>query len=117
MNFYSVSFPYRNFFPTLFAALGLFTICSCSHGTDSGGASKTAISKPAPLVFRSADEGETWQDISEGLPQNVEKDSIRGRSFFANDKGLFLKVDGGVYQSSVDVAAPVWAKSMAADEQ
>ena len=29
-------------------------------------------------VFKSTDGGQTWQDISKGLPENLRKDGIRG---------------------------------------
>ena len=32
-------------------------------------------------VFKSTDGGQTWQDISKGLPENLREDSIRGNSF------------------------------------
>ena len=34
-------------------------------------------------VFKSTDGGQTWQDISKGLPENLREDGIRGNSFFA----------------------------------
>src|SRR6187549_1470634 len=62
------------------------------------------------IVFKSTDGGQTWQDISKGLPENLQKDSIRGNSFFANDKGLFLRVGNGVYHSTPNATAPFWTK-------
>jgi hypothetical protein len=35
----------------------------------------------ANIVFKSTDGGKTWQDISQGLPENLQKDSVRGNSF------------------------------------
>lgn len=74
---------------------------------------KTAVAK---IVFKSTDGGQTWQDISKGLPENLRKDSIRGNSFFANDKGLFLRVGNGFYHSTADAAAPFWTKEIFHDE-
>jgi len=65
----------------------------------------------ANIVFKSTDGGLTWQDISKGLPENLRKDSIRGNSFFANDKGLFLRVGNGLYHSTTDATAPFWKKA------
>ena len=67
-------------------------------------------------VFKSTDGGQTWQDISKGLPENLQKDSIRGNSFFANDKGLFLRVGNGLYHSAPDATAPFWTKEISPDE-
>ncbi|WP_336518546.1 sialidase family protein [Pollutibacter soli] len=61
-------------------------------------------------VFKSTDGGKTWQDISKGLPENLQKDSIRGNSFFANDKGLFFKFENGLYHNAPNAKAPFWTK-------
>jgi len=61
-------------------------------------------------------DGTTWQDISKGLPENLRKDSIRGNSFFANDKGLFLRVGNGLYHSTPNATAPFWTKEIFPDE-
>ena len=71
---------------------------------------KTENDGPANIVFKSTDGGQTWQDISKGLPQTLQIDSIRGNSFFSNDKGLFLKVGDGLYHSSSNTTAPFWTK-------
>jgi photosystem II stability/assembly factor-like uncharacterized protein len=77
---------------------------------------KTEKAGTANIVFRSTDGGQTWQDISKGLPENLRKDSIRGNSFFANDKGLFLRVGNGLYQSTPNATAPFWIKEISPDE-
>jgi len=66
-------------------------------------------------VFKSTDGGQTWQDISKGLPENLREDGIRGNSFFANDKGLFLKVGNGLYHSTPNATAPFWTKEIFLD--
>jgi photosystem II stability/assembly factor-like uncharacterized protein len=77
---------------------------------------KTVKAGIANIVFRSADGGQTWQDISKGLPENLREDSIRGNSFFANDKGLFLRVGNGIYQSTPSATAPFWVKEIFSDK-
>ena len=67
-------------------------------------------------IFKSTDGGQTWQDISKGLPENLQEDSIRGNSFFANDKGLFLRVGNGLYHSTPNATAPFWTKEISPDE-
>ena len=69
-------------------------------------------------VFKSTDGGQTWQDISKGLPENLREDSIRGNSFFANDKGLFLRVGNGLYHSTPNATVPpFWTKETFTDSQ
>ena len=70
----------------------------------------------ANIVFKSTDGGQTWQDISKGLPENLQEDGIRGNSFFANDKGLFLRVGNGLYHSTPNATAPFWTKEIFPDE-
>jgi photosystem II stability/assembly factor-like uncharacterized protein len=64
-------------------------------------------------VFRSADSGQTWQDISEGLPENLRKVGIQRDSIFANDKGLFLNIGSERYHSTANATAPFWTKEIA----
>ncbi|MEO5891285.1 MAG: sialidase family protein [Ferruginibacter sp.] len=66
----------------------------------------------AKIVFKSTDGGQTWQDISKGLPENLREDSIRGNSFFTNDKGLFLRIGNGLYRSTPNATAPFWTKEI-----
>jgi photosystem II stability/assembly factor-like uncharacterized protein len=70
----------------------------------------------ANIVFKSADGGQTWQDISKGLPENLPEDSILENSFFANDKGLFLRVGNGLYHSTPNAIALFWTKEIFSDE-
>ena len=68
------------------------------------------------VVFKSTDGGQTWQDISKGLPENLQEDGIRGDSIFANDKGLFLRVGNELYHSTANATAPFWTKETSTDE-
>jgi len=77
---------------------------------------KGTKSGPVNIVFKSTDGGQTWQDISKGLPENLRKDSIRGNSFFANDKGLFIRVGNGLYHNAPNATAPFWTKEISPDE-
>jgi len=70
----------------------------------------------ANIVFKSTDGGQTWQDISKGLPENLRENGIRGNSFFANDKGLFLRVGNGLYHSTPNATAPFWTAAFFPDE-
>src|SRR6195952_3596968 len=58
--------------------------------------------KPAKanIVFKSMDGGQTWQDISEGLPEPVIDVYGVGRNdFFADDNGLWLSAGNGIYNN------------------
>jgi len=61
-------------------------------------------------VLKSTDGGQTWQDISKGLPENLREDDIRGNNFFANDKGLFLRLGNRLYHSTPNATPPFWTK-------
>lgn len=100
----------------ILAFLLLFTVSSSSLLLDSQLDPKTEKAGPAKIVFKSTDGGQTWQDISKGLPENLQEDSIRGNSFFANDKGLFLRVGNGLYHSTPNATAPFWTKEIFSDE-
>lgn len=100
MNFYNLAF------------LLLFTVFSSSLLPDSPPNPKTEKAGTVKIVFKSTDGGQTWQDISKGLPENLREDSIRGNSFFANDKGLFLRVGKELYHSTPNATTPFWTKEI-----
>jgi photosystem II stability/assembly factor-like uncharacterized protein len=80
---------------------------------------KLNINKPgtANIVFKSTDGGQTWQDISKGLPENLREDGLRADSIFANDKGLYLRVGNELYHSAPNATAPLWTKENFHDGQ
>jgi photosystem II stability/assembly factor-like uncharacterized protein len=100
----------------ILAFLLLFTVSSSSLLPDSHPDPITEKAGPAKIVFKSTDGGQTWQDISKGLPENLRKDGIRGDSIFANDKGLFLRVGNELYHSTANATAPFWTKEISPDE-
>ena len=69
----------------------------------------------ANIVFKSTDGGQTWQDISKGLPENLREVGLRGDSIFANDKGLFLKDGNELYHNTQNATAPFWTKAFFPD--
>lgn len=77
---------------------------------------KTKKAEIAKIVFKSTDAGQTWQDISKGLPESLQIDSIRANSFFVNEKGLFLKAGDGLYHSTPNATFPFWRKEFFPDE-
>ncbi len=102
----------------------LFEFLSCNQALefprssplpDSQQKQKSYKAVTAKFVFKSTDGGKTWQDISKGLPEKMRKDGIRGNSFFANDKGLFLRVGNELYHSTPNATAPFWTKAFFPD--
>lgn len=95
--------------------LFLFTVASSSLLLDRHLYPKTEKAGNAKIVFKSTDGGQTWQDISKGLPENLREDSIRGNSIFVNDKGLFLRVGNGFYHNTPNATTPFWTKEIFPD--
>ncbi|MEJ8816452.1 WD40/YVTN/BNR-like repeat-containing protein [Lacibacter sp. H407] len=71
----------------------------------------------ANIVFKSTDGGQTWQDISKGLPEHLQEDGVRGDSIFANDKGLFVRVGNQLYHSTANATATLWTKENFSGQQ
>jgi photosystem II stability/assembly factor-like uncharacterized protein len=65
--------------------------------------------KAVKIIFRSNDGGQTWVDISEGLPDNLGDDFAR-YGFSANDNGIYLRTGDGIYHSKPNSTAPFWNK-------
>ena len=71
----------------------------------------------ANIVFRSADGGQTWQDISNGLPQPVKDEYGIGRNaFYADDNGLYITDGNRIYHSNTSSTAPFWTKDFFPDK-
>lgn len=67
----------------------------------------------ANIVFKSTDGGQSWQDISEGLPGDLQDDYDIGRNgFFANDKELWLTDGNMIYHSKPNSKTTFWAKEV-----
>jgi photosystem II stability/assembly factor-like uncharacterized protein len=57
------------------------------------------------IIFQSKDGGQTWQDISHGLPENEQPED-----FFAGESDVYLRVKNVMYRSKTNLKAPVWEK-------
>ncbi len=70
--------------------------------------------KPGLLnsVLKSTDGGQTWQDISEGLPE-IEQPV----NFFAGESDLYLNEKNEMYRSKSNLINPVWEKENVPDPQ
>ncbi len=64
------------------------------------------------IVFQSADGGQTWQDISAGLPEG-----LKPWTFFAGEGELMLCTEKGVYKNSTAFDTAHWEKEMSMEQQ
>jgi photosystem II stability/assembly factor-like uncharacterized protein len=64
------------------------------------------------IIFKSVDGGQTWQDISQGLPENLQREGVWRDGLFANDRGLYLRAGNGVYHSEPNSTTPFWTKEI-----
>ncbi|MBI5915315.1 MAG: exo-alpha-sialidase [Bacteroidetes bacterium] len=63
------------------------------------------------IIFQSADGGQTWQDISAGLPAG-----LLAEGFLAGDGELYLGTEHGMYRSSTTSKALAWEKEASLDD-
>jgi photosystem II stability/assembly factor-like uncharacterized protein len=123
---FTQSFPHMNiiyhfafllFFQFLFSCNQAPEMPPASLITNSLQDQKTTTTGTANIVFRSADGGQTWQDISNGLPEPVKDDYGVGTNVFcADDNGLYL-VDGNwLYHSNTNSTAPFWTEDTFPDK-
>jgi photosystem II stability/assembly factor-like uncharacterized protein len=78
---------------------------------------KTGAVETSIIVFRTADGGQTWQDISKGLPAAITDDNGASRNvFFTNDNGLWLTDGNGIYHSEPNYTGTFWTKEIFPDE-
>ncbi|MFN8346326.1 MAG: exo-alpha-sialidase [Spirosomataceae bacterium] len=69
-------------------------------------------SEVANVIFKSTDGGQTWQDISKGLPENLQKAGVPRDGFIANDRGFYLLAGNGVYHSEPNATTSFWTKEI-----
>jgi len=62
------------------------------------------------IIFQSKDGGQTWQDISHGLPENEPPEG-----FFAGESEVYLHVKNKMYRSKSNLNTPVWEKENGLD--
>lgn len=60
------------------------------------------------IIFQSKDGGQTWQDISHGLPEFEQP-----QGFFAGESEIYLRVNDDMYRSKSNLKTPVWEKENA----
>lgn len=64
------------------------------------------------VVLKSTDGGQTLQDISHGLPENLQREGVRSDGFFANDRGLYIRAGNGIYHNEPNSTTPFWTKEI-----
>lgn len=64
------------------------------------------------IIFQSNDNGETWQDISAGLPENEQPEG-----FFAGESDIYIRIQNEMYRSKSNLAIPVWEKENVLDPE
>jgi photosystem II stability/assembly factor-like uncharacterized protein len=74
-------------------------------------------SEVANIVLRSTDGGQTWQDISKGLPDKLQREGVWSHGLFANDRGLYLRAGNEVYHSEPNSTTTFWTKEIFPGEQ
>jgi photosystem II stability/assembly factor-like uncharacterized protein len=85
--------------------------------TDSVQMQKSDKAEVANIVFKSTDGGQTWQDISEGLPEPViDVYGVGRNNFFADDNGLYLSAGDGIYHNKPNSKTPFWKKEIFPDQ-
>jgi photosystem II stability/assembly factor-like uncharacterized protein len=73
--------------------------------------SETKIAEPIKeaeatnIILQSKDGGQTWQDITHGLPET--KDRV---AFYAGTSEVYLSTKGAMYRSKSNLKTPVWEK-------
>ncbi|MBI1224374.1 MAG: exo-alpha-sialidase [Bacteroidetes bacterium] len=87
----------------------IFNFSYTAVGDKSNSEGKTTTTS---IVFQSTDGGQSWQDISAGLPAG-----IKPWLFFAGNGELILGDEKGNYTTSTTANPPSWEKEMALQQQ
>jgi photosystem II stability/assembly factor-like uncharacterized protein len=72
---------------------------------ESPSASTKIDERAANFILQSKDGGQTWQDISRGLPEPGQPEG-----FFAGASEVYLRTNGLLYRSKSNLKTPVWEK-------
>lgn len=76
-----------------------------TEATESVAKVNNSKSELTNVVFKSTDGGQTWQDISKGLPEAEQPVNL-----FAGESSLYLQVENGMYRSKSNLKTLVWEK-------
>jgi len=64
-----------------------------------------AVPSASRIIFKSADGGQTWEDISAGLPKDLGVSRV-----FVGESEVYLTTEKALYHSSTAAATPNWVK-------
>jgi hypothetical protein len=64
------------------------------------------------IILQSKDGGQTWQDISHGLPETKKPEG-----FFAGASEVYFRINGVMYRSKSNLKTPVWEKENVLNER
>jgi photosystem II stability/assembly factor-like uncharacterized protein len=96
------------FITTLYTLLSAF-IASPENATNTVPSNTGLRCTPAPgaanIIYQSLDGGQTWQDISFGLPADRAPED-----FFAGESEIYLRMADGMYRSKTNLKTPEWKK-------
>jgi photosystem II stability/assembly factor-like uncharacterized protein len=69
------------------------------------------------IVFRSTNGGQTWQNISEGLPEKLQREGVWSHGLFADNRGLYLRAGNGIYHTEPNSTTTFWTKEIFPGQQ
>lgn len=84
---------------------------SSSSMPDDQQKNKNGTTGATNIIFKSTDNGQTWHDISEGLPAN-----LQAESFVEKDRELYIQTGNEIYRSSQLSPALFWQKENLPDQ-
>jgi ligand-binding sensor domain-containing protein len=90
----------------------IFVFCKSNYKNEDPKFLKTNSEAVKNMVFQSVDLGNSWQDISNGLPANLENSE-----FMTNGNELFIYSSKEVYHRNSNVLSPGWKKGLTVFEQ
>jgi photosystem II stability/assembly factor-like uncharacterized protein len=97
----------------IFLLLSISFLISCNQLNDypiHQHGEKTTVEKEkqpigSGILFQSTDQGKTWQDISKGLPSNLEPND-----FIANESGLYIPNGVNMFHGKLENKDLIWNK-------
>ncbi|WP_373512735.1 WD40/YVTN/BNR-like repeat-containing protein [Persicitalea sp.] len=96
----------------LFALDQALQLPRASSLTNSQQKQKSTTAGAANIIFKSTDGGQTWQDISEGLPENLQAEGIQRDGFVEKGSELYIRTGNGIYHRKPNSTDPSWKKEV-----
>jgi len=110
MKTYSLVFlGFLQFLLILNQALEPWPLNSATHVRQNSFGIKSGTAK---IVFKSVDGGRTWQDITEGLPDDSGQEGFTIGGGFATDDGFYLRAGDGLFFNKRNSTAPNWSRKV-----